>query len=151
MVKGLLVDHSLCSGCRICELACSFNKTGKVFPSMSRITILNKFHESESYILVCRQCEKPACVQVCPSEALRKVNGVVVLNEEVCMGCGACKRACKLDGIKEFDGKFFKCDLCGGSPVCAELCPTGAIKYVEKEDMHLIKRMRAAERYLRED
>jgi len=62
--------------------------------------------------------------------------GSVTIDEEKCVGCGSCAEACPFNSegvIKPsvIAGKFIKCDLCGGDPQCVEICPTGALRYVQ--------------------
>ena len=132
-MKRLVVDAEKCSGCRLCEMVCSFHHDGRFSPSLSRVTVVKDDRHGMDYPLFCRQCDPCPSVEACPTGALKKTGGgIVALVEEDCIGCGACLDACTFDAIKmSMFSKPLICDLCGGSPVCAERCPTEALRFVE--------------------
>jgi formate dehydrogenase iron-sulfur subunit len=75
---------------------------------------------------------------VCPTGALFRTEfGTVVVQEDICNGCGYCVPACPFGVIdrRESDGKAWKCTLCydrigaGQLPACAQACPTESIQY----------------------
>lgn len=145
--KILLIDPSKCTGCRRCELACSYVKEGEFNPNKSRVR-LSKIQESLLIIpMVCQQCDIPLCTFACPTRAISKdrETGIVTINEELCVGCNACFVACPLGGISVISGSEIpiKCDLCDGEPRCATECEYGAIKFVDKDEASSIKRREA--------
>jgi formate dehydrogenase iron-sulfur subunit len=87
---------------------------------------------------VCKHCTHAACLDVCPTGALMRTEfGTVVVQEDVCNGCGYCIPACPygvIDQRKE-DGRAWKCTLCydrlgaGMEPACAKACPTDSIQF----------------------
>jgi formate dehydrogenase iron-sulfur subunit len=89
---------------------------------------------------VCKHCTHAACLDVCPTGALFRTEfGTVVVQPDVCNGCGYCVPACPygvIDQRKE-DGRVFKCTLCydrlkvGEEPACAKACPTDSIQFGE--------------------
>ncbi len=87
---------------------------------------------------VCKHCTRAACLEVCPTGALFRTElGTVVVQDDVCNGCGYCIPACPFGVIdkREDDGRAFKCTLCydrtreGLTPACAQACPTESIQY----------------------
>ena len=87
---------------------------------------------------VCKHCTHAACLDVCPTGALFRTEfGTVVVQQDVCNGCGYCVPACPFGVIdrREDDGRAFKCTLCydrlgdGLEPACAKACPTDSIQF----------------------
>jgi formate dehydrogenase iron-sulfur subunit len=87
---------------------------------------------------VCKHCSSAACLEVCPTGALFRTEfGTVVVQEDICNGCGYCVPACPFGviGRREEDGRAFKCTLCydrlkgGMEPACAHACPTDSIQF----------------------
>jgi formate dehydrogenase iron-sulfur subunit len=100
---------------------------------------------------VCKHCTHAACLDVCPTGAIiRTEYGTVVVQEDVCNGCGYCVPACPYGVLdrREEDGRVFKCTLCydrlqgGLQPACAKACPTESIQFGPLDDL----RRRADER-----
>ncbi len=93
---------------------------------------------------VCKHCTHAACLDVCPTGALFRTEfGTVVVQADVCNGCGYCVPACPYGVIdkREEDGRVFKCTLCydrlgeGMDPACAKACPTNSIQYGELDEL----------------
>jgi formate dehydrogenase iron-sulfur subunit len=93
---------------------------------------------------VCKHCTDAACLDVCPTGALFRTEfGTVVVQEDVCNGCGYCVPACPYGviGKREDDGRVWKCTLCydrlgeGMEPACAKACPTNSIQFGELDDL----------------
>ncbi len=87
---------------------------------------------------VCKHCTHAACLDVCPTGALFRTEfGTVVVQEDVCNGCGYCIPACPYGVIdqRKDDGRAWKCTLCydrlqvGMEPACAKACPTDSIQF----------------------
>ena len=128
----LVVIPQNCTGCRTCELACSFAHSLSGSLGHSRIRVYQVGHERHVQV-TCLQCVEAACVKVCPSEALirNKQTGAIGIDENRCIGCGLCATACPF-GHMHFNYEIHmpqKCDLCGGQPVCAKFCPHGALEW----------------------
>jgi formate dehydrogenase iron-sulfur subunit len=87
---------------------------------------------------VCKHCTHSACLDVCPTGALFRTEfGTVVVQEDICNGCGYCIPACPYGVIdqRKGDGRAWKCTLCydrlgaGMEPACAKACPTDSIQF----------------------
>jgi formate dehydrogenase iron-sulfur subunit len=100
---------------------------------------------------VCKHCTHAACLDVCPTGAIFRTEfGTVVVQQDICNGCGYCVPACPYGVLdkREDDGRIFKCTLCydrlgvGQEPACAKACPTDSIQFGELDEL----RERAAER-----
>jgi carbon-monoxide dehydrogenase iron sulfur subunit len=133
MNSRFIVNPSLCTGCRTCELACSFTHAIDGRPGRSRIYPLPGGFKDLYVPVICLQCEDPACVKSCLVNAitLNEETGAYEINHEKCVKCMACTAACPF-GCSLFDRQqnlVVKCDLCGGDPACAHFCPTKALTY----------------------
>ena len=100
---------------------------------------------------VCKHCTHAACLDVCPTGALWRTEfGTVVVQEDICNGCGYCVPACPYGVIdqRKDDGRVFKCTMCydrlgvGQEPACAKSCPTDSIQFGDLDEL----RGRAARR-----
>jgi formate dehydrogenase iron-sulfur subunit len=100
---------------------------------------------------VCKHCTQAACLDVCPTGALFRTEfETVVVQEDVCNGCGYCVPACPFGVIdqRRGDGRVWKCTLCydrlrsGLVPACAKACPTESIQFGPLDEL----RARAAGR-----
>jgi carbon-monoxide dehydrogenase iron sulfur subunit len=139
-MKYLYTYPEKCSGCRMCSLACALTKTGTTNPKLGAITVVRDEFKRYEAPFVCMQCDDAECMAVCPKNALeRNEEGVVVWNEDKCVGCRSCVAACPFGGISSLRGKIVKCDLCDGDPTCVKYCSTGALVY-EEETRESIRR-----------
>jgi len=131
---ALIIDHESCWGCKTCEVAC---KQENLAPT--GIKLISVWEEGPKIVEgkpdfvfrvnVCRHCDEPECVEACPEEAIvKRDDGIVVLDQEKCVGCEHCVEACPYDAIA-FDAKegiAQKCNLCyhrvdqGLIPACAD-------------------------------
>ena len=128
--KAIRVDPEKCTGCRICELICSAQKNGEFNPKRSRIRIAKMERFFIDIPTVCQQCTKPLCRKSCESGAIEKADsGIMIVDQEKCIGCGDCVTACPFDAIfvDPVDDKAIVCDLCQGDPKCVQWCPTEAL------------------------
>lgn len=141
---ALIIDYPACWGCRTCEVAC--RQENRLSGGISLICVsedgprLAEGKPEFTYrVNTCRHCDQPDCVEACPEEAVtRRKDGIVVLDEEKCTGCGLCADQCLYDAIvvdKE-TGAAWKCNLChnrvdhGLLPACADnVCPAHCIHF----------------------
>ena len=168
---GFFTDSSICIGCKACEVACkewnqvpahniedgdllrftanSYDNTMALGANAWRhVAFIEKETEDGVRWLmnsdVCKHCTSAACLDVCPTGALFRTEfGTVVVQEDVCNGCGYCVPACPFGVIdrRQDDGRVFKCTLCydrlkaGMEPACAHACPTKSIQFGPLEEL----------------
>src|SRR5262249_21299706 len=103
---------------------------------------------------VCKHCTEAACLDVCPTGALMRTEfGTVVVQDDVCNGCGYCVSACPFGviGRRQSDGGAHKCTLCydrigdGLQPACAQACPTESIQFGPLDELRERAQHRVAE------
>jgi formate dehydrogenase iron-sulfur subunit len=177
---GFLTDTSLCIGCKACEVACkqwnsvpedglsmlgsSYDNTGGLGASTWRhVAFIEQTVPAPDpgtgadglrWLMssdVCKHCTHAGCLDVCPTGALFRTEfGTVVVQEDICNGCGYCVPACPYGVIdrREEDGRAWKCTLCydrlqnDQTPACAQACPTQSILFGPLDEL----RERAADR-----
>ena len=164
---GFFTDTSICIGCKACEVACkewnlvpqdgplrltgdSYDNTGARGASTWRHVAFVEQQRGDDGLRwlmssdVCKHCTSAACLEVCPTGALFRTEfGTVVVQQDICNGCGYCVPACPFGVIerREEDGRVFKCTLCydrlkdGMEPACAHACPTKSIQFGPLEEL----------------
>jgi formate dehydrogenase iron-sulfur subunit len=164
MKKTMLIDTTLCIGCRGCQVACkqwnqlpaeqtTFEGSYENPPRFSPDTWTKiAFREEENNGKVrwlftklgCMHCTEAACEMVCPAGAIsHNEYGAVVIDEKRCIGCNHCVANCtyQVIGFDQAANLARKCTFCydrvtsGLTPACAKACPTGAISFGERSDM----------------
>ncbi|MCR4426697.1 MAG: 4Fe-4S binding protein [Firmicutes bacterium] len=121
----LAVKDSLCSGCRVCQVACSLSVFRENNPKKGLLKIDGRFPVPGKYeVRYCTQCGK--CAEVCPVEAITMEGEAYRIDPELCIGCMKCVQECPENVMITFEGSDVpsKCILCGA---CVEMCPRGAI------------------------
>ncbi|HEY3367184.1 MAG TPA: DMSO/selenate family reductase complex B subunit [Symbiobacteriaceae bacterium] len=149
MQLGFHVDMSACAGCKTCTVACKDKHDlapGQLFRKVIEVegggyTFVGSAVIPDVYAYwistACNHCDSPKCVQNCPTRACHKraEDGVVVIDQEVCIGCRYCTWSCPY-GAPQYNpklGKTGKCDLCidlialGEDPACVSSCIMRAI------------------------
>ncbi len=138
-------DPSKCDGCLSCVKACSEAHNLPEGVANCQIFVLEvtkgeEVQKTYAYFS-CMHCRRPQCAEACPTGAMRREGDVVILVQELCVGCMNCVYACPW-GAPVFNpntGKVSKCDLCiervkaGKKPYCVEACPNGALTVKEKK------------------
>jgi len=159
---GLVIDLDVCVGCHACAVNCKEWNSGGVAAPLTDLrpydedplgVWFNRIHSYETcgddgqertvhFPRSCLHCDEPACVTVCPTGASykRAEDGIVLVNEDLCIGCKLCSWACPY-GAREYDydaGVMKKCTLCIDRiynenladeervPACVATCPTSA-------------------------
>ena len=141
MENALIVNTEDCVGCNACEVACKQEHNLPVGLRWIRV-YSNGCREIEGKLQLrytvthCMHCSRPLCRDVCSTKAITKRDdGIVLIDEELCIGCRDCIEACPL-GVMQFDEDkkvAQKCDLCvnrldrGLQPSCVAACPSHCI------------------------
>jgi formate dehydrogenase iron-sulfur subunit len=170
---GFFTDTSICIGCKACEVACkewnlvpvdglewsgeSYDNTGQLDANTWRHVAFVEQSERPDFRWlmssdVCKHCTHAGCLEACPTGALFRTEfGTVVVQQDVCNGCGYCVPACPFGVLTRReqpvkDGRVWKCTLCydrlkgGLEPACAKACPTQSIQFGPLDE--LIERAR---------
>jgi Fe-S-cluster-containing dehydrogenase component len=156
VIATLFVDPSRCIGCRACVHACS-ECAGHGGVSMIHLDLVSPGLSVQTAPTVCMHCKDPDCASVCPADAIKIDDEGVVLSAlaERCIGCGNCALACGF-GVPKIDERkalMQKCDLCydrtslGKAPMCATVCPSGALFYGTEAQIVEQRHSRAQSRF----
>jgi formate dehydrogenase iron-sulfur subunit len=175
---GFLTDATICIGCKACEVACkqwnqlpgdsatgTYEMTGYSYDNTVDLGDTTWRHvafveqpsrDGIAWLMlsdVCKHCVHAGCLDACPTGAIMRTEfGTVVIQDDVCNGCGYCVPACPfgVPQLSNADGGSHKCTLCydrlrgGLAPACATACPTGSIRFGPVEEMKRAGRERVA-------
>ena len=174
---GFFTDTTVCIGCKACEVACkqwndlpadgsqfkkggSYDHTGELGAATWRhVRFIEQLEEEQGpkWIFmsdVCKHCTNAGCLDSCPTGALIRTEfDTVVIQPDVCNGCGYCIPSCPFGVISRdhVDGRAGKCTLCydrledGLEPACAKSCPTDSIQFGPYDELVDIAERRVAE------
>jgi Fe-S-cluster-containing hydrogenase component 2 len=147
-MKFLYTYPEKCSGCRECSLACSLGKFGECNPKKAAVIVVRDEFEKYEMPMVCLQCEDPVCLKYCHQNAYSIEDGIVVKDDDRCIGCRMCAVFCPYNAVTTLDGEVIKCDLCDGDPKCVKYCSTSAIQYLDETEELEKRRKALAEKVL---
>lgn len=154
---GFVTEQDHCIGCKACQVACKDKnelEVGQLWRQVTEIEGGTYYEEgaalrSNIYAywtsLSCNHCADPKCVKNCPTGAMHKrtEDGVVLVDQEKCIGCKLCSWSCPY-GAPQFNdklGKMGKCNFCldlqkqGKDPACVSACPTRALHYGKLDEL----------------
>ena len=133
--KTFFIRAEFCTGCGLCQLACSLVKEKEANPAKSRIFIKRVVMDGLMLPHICFNCKQPPCMEACKRKAINKdaETGWVTIDREKCNNCTLCVAACPFSAIRvTSESEVLLCDVCGGNPKCVEMCPTGAIQFADR-------------------
>lgn len=130
----LIFKNKLCTGCHLCELACSAAHYQEFAPTRARIRATVHAQQGESSVMACFSCPQAPCIAACPQQAISRAapRQPLFIDPAKCDGCGgqpACVPACPY-GAMYFDVQAnyaLACDMCGGDPECVKFCHPQAL------------------------
>ena len=100
MAEVLTVNIKKCEDCGVCEIACAERHQGKARLNVKDVLQLRGLiFDDEVLPIVCKQCEKPPCVDACKTNALKQEDRIIYIDEEKCIGCGRCAKICPFYAI----------------------------------------------------
>lgn len=166
-------DSTKCTGCKACELACFAAHSDKEHPMGKTIGTIKTPVTPRLFLtqlldncmpIQCKHCEDAPCLNACTKKAVYRVDGHVVVKEELCIGCKDCMMACPFGAVtllpRTKDGEVlmqatedvpqkaaFKCDFCTGiegGPACVKVCPHNALEIISPEEDRIEKNIKAA-------
>lgn len=146
--EEFFMDPQRCIGCHACEMACAECETNGQTP-MIHVDYVDRYTTVQTSTQVCMHCEDPVCAKVCPADAITKDEFGIVhsANTARCIACSNCVLACPFGVPKKIETTqlMMKCNMCydrtsaGKKPMCATVCPSGALWYGTREKMRELR------------
>ncbi len=144
---GMVIDLRRCFGCHACSVACKAEQDVPLgyFKSWVQISEKGRYpHVRRQFLpVLCNHCDRPPCVEVCPTKATRqRADGMVTVDDEACIGCKYCIQNCPY-GARYSDPRTKtaqKCDFClhrveqGMLPACVNTCNARARVFGDLND-----------------
>jgi len=152
MTLEFFIDPSRCIGCQACVHACVECDSHRGI-SMIHLDFVDRAASPQTTPAVCMHCEDPTCARVCPADAIKQTAEGIVQSalKPRCIGCSNCVLACPF-GVPKYVGamdQMMKCDMCydrtsaGLKPMCATVCPSGALYFGPRETIEKMRRERS--------
>ena len=145
------IDPSRCIGCQACFHACAECDTHRGH-SMIHLDYVHRASGVQTVPVVCMHCEDPTCARVCPADAIKQDDEGIVHSaaKPRCVACSNCVLACPfgVPRLKVELDMMMKCDMCydrtsvGKKPMCATVCPSGALYFGPREEVLRLRRER---------
>ncbi len=146
MRYAMAIDTRKCVGCADCEIACNMENNVPLGYTRSWITERVTGEYPQTMLAFrserCNHCSNTPCVRTCPTGAsFIGEGGIVKVNQNKCIGCGACVESCPYDArVMHPDGFAEKCTFCdhrvelGMQPACVDVCPTMCMYFGDIDD-----------------
>ena len=144
---GMLINLDRCIGCYACQVTCKaeYDIPFGTFRCRVETYRSGRYPHVRKFFLprLCNHCDNAPCIESCEEKALFKnQDGVVIINNTRCTGCGICYEKCPYNAIEinQFTGQAEKCDFCYNrvikrlSPVCVQSCMGKAIMFGDIND-----------------
>ena len=142
------IDPSRCIGCNACVQACGECGTHKG-NSMIQLDYIDAASSPQTVPLICTHCQSPTCAEVCPADAIKRMDDGVVMTARKprCIACNNCVLACPF-GVPKMHTEMhlmMKCDMCydrssvGKKPMCASVCPSQALFFGTRMEIEKLR------------